>query len=240
MQQKTEAQVIGVFDDIKTKQYEQPIPTVILFEKAFQMTTAYFYDPSKIIFFIKAKSGVSEGKFIKTFTEDLGDKFKIGNRYFDEVYPYSKDIEERNEEITHQKSMYTILACFVLFNMFLGIFATFWLQSKKRRGEIGLRMAMGSSKKKVSRMFVMESVKMASLAALVGMIVVANIVYFKGMFTYGEFQNPVYWAVTNDTAHFIIVSLIAYAVILLTVTLGTLIPASKAANTNPVDALRDE
>ena len=89
-------------------------------------------------------------------------------------------------------------------------------------------------------MFVMESVKMASLASLVGMIVVGNIVYFKGIFTYGEFQNPVYWAVTNDTAHFIIVSLIAYAVILLTVTLGTLIPASKAANTNPVDALRDE
>ncbi len=229
----THGRVIGVVDDIKTMKYKQPIPTVIRIRHAHTSTF-------QGVFLVKAKPGISKKVFIKTLTEDLSDKFSIGNRSEEQIYPYSEQIEKSNSQITQEKKIYTLLACFVLFNMFLGIFATFWLQSKKRRGEIGLRMAMGSSKKKVSRMFVMESVKMASLAALVGMIVVANIVYFKGMFTYGEFQNPVYWAVTNDTAHFIIVSLIAYAVILLTVTLGTLIPASKAANTNPVDALRDE
>ena len=228
--------VVGIIDDIKIGEYKQPRPTVIMLTNQ-----NHQWIPLNINLLIKPKSGISEAKFIKTLEEDLKDKVNIGSRYLGGISPYYLEIKNNNyDKITPQKNTYTLLACFVLINMFLGIFATFWLQSKKRRGEIGLRMAMGSSKKKVSRMFVMESVKMASLAALVGMIVVGNIVYFKGMFTYGEFQNPVYWAVTNDTAHFIIVSLIAYAVILLTVTLGTLIPASKAANTNPVDALRDE
>ena len=229
--------VVGVIDDIKSMQYKQPEPTIIRFTGIHSI----FNDHRGMSLLVKSKPNISEAKFIRTFTEDLKDKIKINGRRLSPVDPYMIAIDRHNYgTVTPQKNTYTLIACFVLFNMFLGIFATFWLQSKKRRGEIGLRMAMGSSKKKVSRMFVMESVKMASLAALVGMIVVGNIVYFKGMFTYGEFQNPVYWAVTNDTAHFIIVSLIAYAVILITVTLGTLIPASKAANTNPVDALRDE
>ncbi len=231
--------IIGVFDDVKNEQYKQPIPTVITFEIDYRGSLDY---SGNIHLFVKLKPGVLEGEFIKAFTEDLGDKFKIGNRYFGEVSPYYKGIERKSEHIaiTKEKNIYTMLTCFVLFNMFLGIFATFWLKSKKRRSEIGLRMAMGSSKKGVRKMFVMESVKMASLASLVGMIVVSNIVYFRGMFTFGEWQSPTYWPITNDIAHFLIVSLMAYAVILLIVILGTLIPASKAANTNPVDALRDE
>ena len=230
--------VVGVIDDMKAMEYTQPMPTIITPLRAVRRAPS---NELHLDLLVKSKLGISEAKFLQTLEADLKDKVTIGSRYFEKIEPYHLQVEEVSAQtITPEKNTYTLIACFVLFNMFLGIFATFWLQSKKRRGEIGLRMAMGSSKKKVSRMFVMESVKMASLASLIGMIVVGNIVYFKGMFTYGEFQNPVYWAVTNDTAHFIIVSLIAYAVILITVTLGTLIPASKAANTNPVDALRDE
>ena len=236
LERNRELIIAGTINDIKIHEYEQPYPTIICFE---DLSNDDYYGKDHLSITIKSKTSISEEEFIKTFTEDLEGKIKNASRYF-YLSSFKKVINWENNNTITQNNIYTIIACFVLINMFLGIFATFWLQSKKRRGEIGLRMAMGSSKKKVSRMFVMESVKMATLAALVGLIVVGNIVYFKGMFTYGEFQNPVYWAVTNDTAHFIIVSLIAYAVILITVTLGTLIPASKAANTNPVDALRDE
>ena len=46
--------------------------------------------------------------------------------------------------------------------------------------------------------------------------------------------------VSNFWEHFGIVSLIVYALIIICVIIGTLLPALKLSRINPVDALRDE
>ena len=48
------------------------------------------------------------------------------------------------------------LAVFLMLNVFLGVVGTFWLRTEKRRGEIGLRMALGSDRTTLGKLMFSE------------------------------------------------------------------------------------
>lgn len=43
----------------------------------------------------------------------------------------------------------TVVVVFLLVNVFLGLIGTFWFRTRRRRNEIALRLAMGSTKKQI-------------------------------------------------------------------------------------------
>src|SRR6202000_2926811 len=61
-----------------------------------------------------------------------------------------------------------IVACFLVINVALGLFGVLWYNINKRRGEIGLRRAIGASGQSVSSQLVSESLILATLSLIVG------------------------------------------------------------------------
>jgi len=61
-----------------------------------------------------------------------------------------------------------IVACFLIINVALGLFGVLWYNINKRRGEIGLRRAVGATGRSVSSQLVNEAMILATLSLIVG------------------------------------------------------------------------
>lgn len=61
-----------------------------------------------------------------------------------------------------------IVACFLIINVALGLFGVLWYNINKRRGEIGLRRAVGATGNSVAGQLVSESLIIATLSMIIG------------------------------------------------------------------------
>jgi putative ABC transport system permease protein len=108
---------------------------------------------------------------------------------------------------------------------------------KERTKEIGVRKALGATPWSIISLIIQESVVITGLAGYLGLLagtgVIALIDYLMTRFTVdaGFFSNPE----VN-----VPIALAAIVLLVITGTLAGLIPATKAARVNPVEALRDE
>ena len=92
-------------------------------------------------------------------------------------------------------------------------------------------------------MLIGESVVLASAAFIIGDLLYLQYALKEGFdigFTNNRGINIIDNWVGSFWEHFAIVSLIVYALIIICVIIGTLLPALKLSAVNPVDALRDE
>ena len=68
-----------------------------------------------------------------------------------------------------------IVVLFLLVNVFLGLIGTFWFRTRRRRSEIALRLAMGSTKNQVFRLLAGEGLLLLALSNNTCMIICYNI-----------------------------------------------------------------
>ena len=61
-----------------------------------------------------------------------------------------------------------VLACFLIINVALGLFGVLWYNINRRRGEIGLRRAVGATGNSVAGQLVSESLILATLSLMIG------------------------------------------------------------------------
>lgn len=62
----------------------------------------------------------------------------------------------------------SIVSCFLIINVALGLFGVLWYNISRRRGEIGLRRAIGATGKSVSGQLVMEAMILATFSLIIG------------------------------------------------------------------------
>ena len=131
---------------------------------------------------------------------------------------------------------------FLLINVFLSIIGTFWLRINRKKEEIGIRMAMGSSRLKIQLYFISESLVLISAALIPALLIVLQVLYFKGLFVFAQVKAVAgsFPAVNNPALHFCVVSLLIWLFFLLIGIIGTSFPAWHASRVNPIDALRDQ
>ena len=136
-----------------------------------------------------------------------------------------------------------ILCSFFLINLILGTVGCFWLQTRRRVSETGVLRSFGALKSQIVKMLIGESVVLASTAFIIGDLLYLQYALKEGFdlgFVNNMALNVIDNWVSNFWEHFGIVSLIVYALIIICVIIGTLLPALKLSRINPVDALRDE
>jgi putative ABC transport system permease protein len=73
-----------------------------------------------------------------------------------------------NKETLMPVVILLILATFLIINVALGLFGVLWYNINKRRGEIGLRRAIGATGNSVAAQIVTESMFLATLSLIVG------------------------------------------------------------------------
>lgn len=158
--------------------------------------------------------------------------FHVGNNLLVNVTSF-KFVRERYQQAqSNQMRDMIFLLCFLLLNIFLGLFGTFWFRTQQRTGEIAIRMSMGATKSDIFRRLLTEG-----LILLV--IVTPFAVALDCLLAWNEFSqfyeySHIGWgrmAVTCSGAFLLIALMIAG---------GIWIPASRARRIQPAIALKDE
>ncbi len=148
-------------------------------------------------------------------------------------YDFRSEVANINSGITQYVGVVAGLVSFFMFIIFLGIMGMFWFQVESRKSEIGLRMALGASRRSVLSYLVLESTVIFVLAFLPALIICANLAYWDVTYT---FNNAMDYTWSRFWITVFITALIMNSV----VSLGVLIPAYRASTVHPVEALRNE
>lgn len=119
-----------------------------------------------------------------------------------------------------------IVACFLVINVALGLFGVLWYNINKRKGEIGLRRAIGASGQSVSSQLVSESMIQTTLSLMVG--------------TFFAVQFPLLNVFNLKAEIYIVAIILSIIFIYLLVLICSLYPGKQAAAIYPAVALHEE
>lgn len=140
---------------------------------------------------------------------------------------YLKDSRKNRENLTLVPVLiFLIVSGFLLTNVALGLFGVLNLNIAKRKGEIGLRRAMGATEAGVTGQFLGEIWVLATFSLIIGLIFAV--------------QFPLMNVFDLDKEIYIIAMLAAVAVIYIIVTLCAWFPSKQAATIHPAVALHEE
>lgn len=130
-------------------------------------------------------------------------------------------------EMILSMGIFVVIAGFLIFNVALGLFGVLWYSINRRRGEIGLRCAVGADSHRISSQILRESLVMATLGIALG--------------TFFAIQVPIAGVFEMVSAGTYLLAIVSAAVFLyLTVAACALYPSRLAAAIRPAEALRDE
>ena len=134
--------------------------------------------------------------------------------------------DSRNQNTVVPMIICIIIASFLIINVALGLFGVLWYNINQRRGEIGLRRAIGASGSSVASQLVIESLLLATLSVIVG--------------TFFAIQFPLLNVFDVPAAVYLLALLLSIIFIYLLVILCSLYPGRQAAAIHPAIALHEE
>ncbi len=158
--------------------------------------------------------------------------FHVGNKLLVNVTSFGT-IRDRNQQadVNKIRDMSLVLG-FLLFNIFLGLFGTFWYRTGQRTSEIAIRLSMGAKRSDIFRRLVSEGLM---LLVIVTPIAIA----IDCLLAYNELNT--YFSEGYLTVRRMAISCgITFAAIALMIVAGVWIPASRAQRIAPAIALKDE
>mgnify|MGYP001035622065 FL=1 len=181
---------------------------------------------------IRVKPEADNG-FMERFVKDKEKRFRVGGLYITDIKSF-KDIRTAFHQSDYNSLRNTVtIAVFLLRNIFLGLFGTFWFRTQQRRTEIALHKALGATNGDVFLRLVSE-----------GLCVLLAIVPFTLAITFALYHYDLLLSDSSayvDTGKMVAVSgIISFLVIALVIIVGIYFPARKAMDVNPAEALRDE
>jgi putative ABC transport system permease protein len=213
---KNKMKVIGVVQSIKAKGDYLPAGPGI-YKRA---DTGAFHWLGKILVKVSPDADATfEGHLYKTMAN----------------YMKNSDVEIEHLAIKRTSTNYfavvpiivlSIVSFFLIINVALGLFGVLWYNINKRRGEIGLRRAIGATGRSVSTQLVTESMLLATLSLIIG--------------TFFAAQFPLLNVFNLQAGIYVSAIILAIIFIYLLVFACSLYPGRQAAAIYPAVALHEE
>lgn len=169
--------------------------------------------------------------FPETFMRENSDYLSIGNLYLQSITPLSTLRENNLRPARSDMNSRLSILFFLLVNIFLGIVGTFWFRTRSRKGEMGLRMALGSTRSQLRRLMLGEGLLLAGLAFIPALVVCCNIALAGLIDTQAMDNTPFRFAQSILMTALLIAGMVVA---------GIWYPASEASRLQPADALHDE
>ena len=168
---------------------------------------------------------------VENLMADAQKQFHVGNFLLVDVRSF-EDIRRNYQRINtnEMRNMYAGLG-FLMLNIFLGLFGTFWFRTRQRVHEIAIRKVNGATDGSIFRRLISEGL----LLLLVVTPLAVGIDFAIGYFEFTEWYNGFVSA-----SRLVITAGISLLLMALMIVGGIYIPARKAMKIDPAVALKDE
>lgn len=184
---------------------------------------------------IRVRPEADDAAFLANFRKAMKTQLRLGNFYLMDVTSFA-DIRDNyfrsNGVINDVKTRIAGLA-FLLVNIFLGVIGTFWIRTQQRRGEMGLRLALGSTRDGIRGLLVGEGLMLLVLAMIPVVLIDANVVHFGLLEEEGEES-------TFTVVRFLMDMGITFFLMAMMIVVGILLPARQAMKIKPAEALHEQ
>lgn len=170
---------------------------------------------------VKVKPGtdaVFEGRMYKALSDAVGSGVEIEH--------LEKKLVSKNKLSLVPMIIMLVVGGFLIINVALGLFGVLWYNINKRRGEIGLRRAVGATGRSVSKQLVNEALVLSTLALAVGLFFAV--------------QFPLLKVFDLPAGVYVVAIILSVLFIYLLVFLCALYPGKQAAAIYPAVALHEE
>ena len=183
----------------------------------------------------------ADKNFIEKFTKDMREQLFIGPYYLSSVVSI-KDMKTQVDSKWGARDKINssfAITLFLVVNIFLGILGSFWFRTQSRRSELGLRIALGSSKGKVRGMVVLETMMLLFIASIIGTIICLNFGSTETLQSLGiPALNKEAWGIGKEQN--VINFAITFTFLAIVSVIAVWYPAKQASSIQPAEALRDE
>jgi ABC-type antimicrobial peptide transport system permease subunit len=187
--------------------------------------------PTQTDLLVRVRPG-SARHFRDHFETDMGERLQVNNLYISSVVPASRLRDAIvGQALRGEIRQMGYVSLFVLMTVCLGVFGTFWLRTYQRRGETGIRLAMGASPQTIRRSMMTEGLCLMFIALPPALVVYLNLL---GAEVLDVWRLPV-------SATRVCVSVAASTLVMtLVIACGIRLPASRASALHPAEALQYE
>lgn len=119
---------------------------------------------------------------------------------------------------------------FFLLNILMGVIGTFWIRTQQRRSEMGLRLALGSTRANLRILLIGEGILLLVLAIVPSAVINANLAIM-GILTD---------TMPATAMRFLVVQSIVFVLIVIMIVIGVCLPAHQVMKIEPAEALHEE
>lgn len=207
--------VMGVVDDIKDKGAYQAIENSMYVK----MDSFWMHFTGNMLLRVQPGTDASfEGKLFKTLSNAIGTNIEIEH--------LDKKLVSRNKIMVVPMIIASIVAGFLIINVALGLFGVLWYNINKRKGEIGLRRAVGATGNSVSKQLVGEVLVLSTISLILG--------------CFFAFQFPLMNVFDLPAGTYLSAIVLSIVFIYALVTICAFYPGKQAAAIYPAIALHEE
>ncbi|MEG1563251.1 MAG: FtsX-like permease family protein [Bacteroides sp.] len=179
---------------------------------------------------IRVRPGTDAG-FAERVMKASDAQYSVGNVFILSLRPYTAVREAFNRDYVNQVKTRLWMLAFLLVNIFLGIIGTFWIRTQQRRSQLGLRMALGASRRALAAELNGEGLLLLALAALPALAVCFHVGY-AGLTDNGY--------IVFGAARFLLCTAFTFILMTLMIVAGIGYPARQAMTIAPAEALHEE
>jgi putative ABC transport system permease protein len=151
------SRVIGVVSDVKSDgDYQEVKPGIYK-----RMDSGWMRWAGTMLLKVQTGTGAAfESKLYKSLSNSIGTTIEIEH--------LDKKRVNKNKLMLVPTIIMLVVAGFLIINVALGLFGVLWYNINKRKGEIGLRRAVGASGNAVSKQLVGEALVLSTISLIVG------------------------------------------------------------------------
>lgn len=179
---------------------------------------------------VRMKQAMSEEQMFD-FLDRASERLQYKNLYVSGVKSIAKQRGELLKSKFDSNKQRAAIGSFLLLNVFFGVAGTFWLRTQRRRGEIGLRLAMGSSHRQIGQVIYSEGLLLLALTLPFLLLFALN---------YGKADQLDTYREAYSLQRFIVTVGFSYLSMAAMILIGSWYPVRKAESLPPAVALRYE
>lgn len=201
------------------------------FRMVYKLPTRWMSSAKDLEWCVRVRPDQNHG-FIERLKADSEKLYRVGNIFIAEVRSFADIRNNYQRGWDSRLRNYMAGIGFLLLNIFLGLLGTFWFRTQQRRGEMALHKVHGATGQAVFSRLLCEGLLLLALVTPLALLIDYNLAHME----LNSWRN----GTTLEWDRLLLCAALSFAGMALMIAIGIAIPARKAMQVQPAEALHDE